>query len=558
MAKAHGKDWNPGSASAEMIWAVMTHSDYDPEQCGGTVAEIVSSIFEMFPDKGQEKGKKGKKGSDEDGDKDDSSPSSSDKETDSNQEHDNNEDGEEAEEGTNLCTLWLLWKEHLQKDAAHIDSLHVEVLNAQKLFNGAMKLTSIKHNTLGQNFVPFYTYEWSAATGGTRACCLHILACIAIMEQTIINTYQIGLLDDSSGGAAAICLTIKDNTKNYRVACPILRKKQKQKGRGLEGIKKVTQLVPEHVNLTWPDQIDIAAISQVDFKLEVKLGSQKHDLLVHSCIAWEDITGVAETHKCPPPPLCPEVQGVLEVLIKELSINTYHQHQPLKDKKISFDDSISPSDHLHVLHRAVENETAISHIMRNKKFLVPSQRDKLMLLEAEARTCQRHWECAREHDKKEELLDANKSPDGNSARSTPVQSDIDNQAGTKTRCLPAPIQCSAAMITTAGCRGYGPHLRHDHLMPPTLDVDLTLDANLTLDADPTLDVNLTVDVAPTLKKHQASHSVSSTDSYGGYITNGKPDRKRRQLSEDNASLPGNTHFQFQEDDESIFSKLVPS
>ncbi|KAG2104270.1 hypothetical protein BD769DRAFT_1676257 [Suillus cothurnatus] len=74
-------------------------------------------------------------------------------------------------------------------------------------------------------------------------------------------------------------------------------------------------------------------------------------------------------------------------------------------------------------------------------------------------------------------------------------------------------------------------------------------------------------VAPTLKKRQASHSVSSTDSYGGrkyhlyetpiqaltppiYTANGKPDRKRRQLGE------GNTHFQFQEDDDTIFSQLA--
>ncbi|KAG2335413.1 hypothetical protein BDR05DRAFT_1006837 [Suillus weaverae] len=499
------------------------------------------------------------------------------------------------------------------------------------------------------------------------------------MEQTIINAYRIGLLDDSSGGAAAIRFAIEDNTENYRVARPISRKKQKQKGRGLEGIEKVTQLAPEHVNLTWPDQIDVAAVSQVDFKLEVELGSQKRDLLlVHqtrqaqniidlvqrSRIAWEDITGVAEARERPP--LRPEVQGALEALIKELSINAHHQRQSLKGRKFPFDGSISPSDHLHVLYRAAENETAVSRIMRNKKFLVPSQGDELALLEAEARTRQRHRERAREHDKKEELLDAKKGPDGNSARSAPVQSDMENQAGTKTHCLPAPMQCSAAMTTTAEdlCvhPAYPPlahpSVQHDACMDaggmgPTLDVDPTLDANPTLnagltpDSDPTpsspiINVNpapphptqaptthvparsdsaigesednaltiedgdiesaaksddavgsnlasncafhkeqgkptprprpiyrrgevagrrteghrLTKDVAPTLKKRQASHSVSSTDSYGGHTANGKPDRKRRQLGEDNAGLPGNIHFQFQEDDDTIFSQLA--
>jgi hypothetical protein len=82
----------------------------------------------------------------------------------------------------------------------------------------------------------------------------------------------------------------------------------------------------------------------------------------------------------------------------------------LKGKKFPFNGSISPSDHLHVLYRAGENETAVSRIMRNKKFLVPSQGDELALLEAEARTCQRHRERAREHDKKEERLDAKKGP----------------------------------------------------------------------------------------------------------------------------------------------------
>ncbi|KAG1837976.1 hypothetical protein DFJ58DRAFT_734071 [Suillus subalutaceus] len=50
MAKAHGKDWTPGSASADMIRAIMCHPDYDPEQCMYAVTEIISSIFEMFPE----------------------------------------------------------------------------------------------------------------------------------------------------------------------------------------------------------------------------------------------------------------------------------------------------------------------------------------------------------------------------------------------------------------------------------------------------------------------------------------------------------------------------
>jgi hypothetical protein len=50
MAKAHRKDWNPGSASAEVIWAIMAHSDYDPEQHGGAVAEVCLMMFLVLPD----------------------------------------------------------------------------------------------------------------------------------------------------------------------------------------------------------------------------------------------------------------------------------------------------------------------------------------------------------------------------------------------------------------------------------------------------------------------------------------------------------------------------
>lgn len=50
MAKAHGKYWNPGSASAEMIRAIMAHSDYDPEQRGGAVAEVCLMMFLVLPD----------------------------------------------------------------------------------------------------------------------------------------------------------------------------------------------------------------------------------------------------------------------------------------------------------------------------------------------------------------------------------------------------------------------------------------------------------------------------------------------------------------------------
>jgi hypothetical protein len=90
--------------------------------------------------------------------------------------------------------------------------------------------------------------------------------------------------------------------------------------------------------------------------------------------------------------------------------------------------------------------------------------------------------------------------DGNSARSAPVQSDIENQAGTKTNCLPAPMQCSAEMTTTdAGLCVHPayphPSVQHDACMNaggmgPTSDVDPTLDA------DPTLDVGLTPDSDP--------------------------------------------------------------
>jgi hypothetical protein len=334
--------------------------------------QIISSIFEMFPeflnmegqlaniniprrvtkqrelqmvfgiaDDGKErkrsaqKGKKrGKKSDDEDDDDDDD-----DKETDDELEH------EEGGEGTDSRTHR---KERLrQKEQARIDNLRAEAVDAQKILNSGTKLTSVKHYNLyqprsressistdavdqafrGQNLISFHTYEWSATTSGSRARRMRVLACIAILEQTVINAYRIGLLDDDRGGAAAIRLAIQDNTEKYRVVRPTSRKKLSKLT--LEGAGTAVQLTPDHVNLTWPDHIHDVVVPQVDFDLEVELRSHKRDflrvsqahqaqniinLVQNSRIAWEDTTGVVELRDCPP--LRPQVQDALEVLIK--------------------------------------------------------------------------------------------------------------------------------------------------------------------------------------------------------------------------------------------------
>ncbi|KAG2351256.1 hypothetical protein BDR07DRAFT_1386325 [Suillus spraguei] len=618
-----------------MIRVIMAHSDYDPEQREGAVAEIISLIFEMFPEflnmegqianinipyGGQNSGKAGtnstkgkkkaKKDGDEDEDEDAGEPPSSDQETD--------------------------------------ESLRMEALDAQKLLNSGTKLTSVKLNNLyepwsrqssipmgvgtkafrGQNLITFHTHEWSVVTGGAWAHRLRILACSAIMEQTIISMYRIGLLDYINGGAAAIRLAIEDNTERYRVPCPLSRKKQKLKSQVLGATDQAVQLVSGHMNLTWPDQI-VAAVLQIDFKLEVELESQAcNSLLVHqtcqaqkiidlvqnSRIAWVDTTSTVEAREHPP------------FMVK------FRKHY-----KYSL--------------RAAEGEGFASRILKNKKFLVPSEEDEIILLEAEARTRQKHQDCAEEHDENEEpsMLNAKKGQDSNGARGAPSQSEAESQSGAVDLCVHPTCPSSSTQ----------PSVQHEACIDFTGSVDSPLDADSTLDNDPTLASDLTLDsdpipsspilnanhvlpypaqgltsdvsirsntdlnasedsvltaeddgigsaaksddelgsnllasndvsykepgkailrprpilcrgkntgrgteghrptkeVASTSKKHQASHSVSSSDSYGN-TANGKHDKKRRQLNECDAGLSGNAVSQPYEDNDTIFSQLA--
>jgi hypothetical protein len=144
-----------------------------------------------------QKGKKrGKKSDDEDDNDDDD-----DKETDDELEHEEGSEGTDSQSHQKEC-LW-------QKEQAHIDNLHAEAVDVQKILNSGTKLTSVKHYNLyqprsckssistdavdqafrGQILISFHTYEWSTTTSGSRACRMRVLACIAILEQTVINAY---------------------------------------------------------------------------------------------------------------------------------------------------------------------------------------------------------------------------------------------------------------------------------------------------------------------------------------------------------------------------------
>lgn len=471
MAKGHGKDWEPGSASADMIRAIMGHPNLDPIRRGDAVIEIHRSFFSMFAEyinmerqlskinmprritnqqqlmatfglvdtsngskgKNRKKATKAQQDRQQEDDWEDSSPLLSSEESsdaDDSDEDDGSNDDDRAEHRA------LARK----KDRRRKEDLRAEALDAQKILNGGTKFTTLQTRELyhpwtrqskistdatadtfrGMRLIQFHTFEWSIKSGASRARAMRLMACMVIAEQAVINAYMPKLLGDLAGGAAAIRFALEENTASYRVAFHGGKRQTT-----LTNVKASSQRL---VNFTWPDGLEVNrhALTKAghSFDLGFELAAHKRDVMClgqshqlqaiidavqKSPIAWEDTTGTVNVQERPP--LRPEVQHALENLVKSLNANAYAQRQSSKSKKQASQNEVPSSESLVVAYWSSNMEEANdTSVVKNIKFVIPSsQEDDLCLVEeAKALEC-KHKLVDRTEDAGKEVVDTGDS-----------------------------------------------------------------------------------------------------------------------------------------------------
>ncbi|KAG2029408.1 hypothetical protein BDR03DRAFT_987774, partial [Suillus americanus] len=444
MAKGHGKDWEPGSASADMIRAIMGHPNFDPIHRGDAVVEtyppqIHRLFFSMFAEyinmerqltkinmpqritnqqqlmaafglgdtsKGskrkERKVTKAQKDRQEEDDLVDSPPLLSSEES-------SDADGSEEDDGSDDEHVEQRALAH-KKEMRRRKDLNIEALGAQKILSGGTKVNTLQTRELyqpwtrqskissdahmdafrGMKLIRFHTFEWSMKSVASRARAMHLMACMVIAEQAVINAYRSELLGDLEGGAAAIRFALEENTASYRVA---FRGEKRQ-----ATLTNVKASRPHLVNFTWPDwlEIDRHALNEVEhsFDLAFELAAHKRDVMCSeqshqlqaiinavqkSPIAWEDTAGAVNAQERPT--LRPEVQRALENLVKR---------QSSKSKKQAFQDEVPSSELLSVAYwsSGVEaNDDAPA--MKNLKFIILSSQEDDLRLAEESKACER-------------------------------------------------------------------------------------------------------------------------------------------------------------------------
>ncbi|KAI6009800.1 hypothetical protein EDC04DRAFT_2906448 [Pisolithus marmoratus] len=348
--KIHPKEWNPGSASADMRRAVLAHPDYHIDCRNLLWDKIVLVLFESYPAalhmEGQilssnipdcmisqsellnifgmsltsgvkkskpavpRKGKAKAKAKDDDGDSN-YIEGETDVERDVDDDADDaNDDDDKPFESSNEGDCDLKVESKISSDAIH-NSFH------------------------GQELLRWHTWEWATQVGPSCTRNLRILGCITIFEACAIAAYWPTLLADLDGGAAALRCKIERESTIYRINRVSTELQQMTL---LEKRKRPTKVAVSH---TWPDGLTTNQSTTKVFDLDAELARHNYTILreaqrgqlqrVINCvetqrIAWDDTTNTVSIRDRPP--LEPDVQEALEGLA--LNMNAYIQWRGLQ------------------------------------------------------------------------------------------------------------------------------------------------------------------------------------------------------------------------------------
>ncbi|KAF8833727.1 hypothetical protein BDN67DRAFT_1072862 [Paxillus ammoniavirescens] len=460
MAKSHGKDWDPGSASADMIRAVMAHPDYTPKDRSKALASIINLFFSHFAAflhmEGQlsridvparvtqqkellkyfglsdaanntkllTRGKTGKgKGreTEEEGDQDEGeedefyvAKATNDTEDEAIGEQDGNgSDKNMATSESCQMNAMQVQKDNVQ-DTERLKSLRLEALDAQRLLNAGAKISPDKNPALysvwtrqskisedatpdsfrGQAAVGWHTFEWASKTGSSRTRTMRLMACIAIMEQAIVNRYRAELLGGHRSAAAYIRFTIEGNTLHFRI-----KRANPHKSKHIQ----LTAALPDslarsipscYAPLEWADGLsyDNENLSSLEFDIEEELQVQKHHKIrekqsvkvqkiinevQNARVAWADTTGLSAVRG--QPALHGGVHQALEALVQALQLNAYRQRYPKQAQIFTSSAALPPYEHLMITLRGTGSMTDMDRAMRTIKPILPSREEERVL-----------------------------------------------------------------------------------------------------------------------------------------------------------------------------------
>ncbi|KAG1806220.1 uncharacterized protein BJ212DRAFT_1485981 [Suillus subaureus] len=238
--------------------------------------------------------------------------------------------------------------------------LYIEALDTQKILNGRTKVNILQARNLyqpwthqskissdategtfqGMRLIQFHTFELLIKLVASHSRAMHLMACMVIAEQAVINAYRPELLEDLAGEAAVIRFALEENTALYHVVFPGAKRQTT--------LTNTKALIPHLVNFTWLDGLAVNqhVLTKVEhsFDLGFESAAHKHDVMRSRQSNQEDTTGAVNVQE--QPLLRPEVQRALENLVKFLNANAYTQCQSSKSKKQVFQNEVPSSETL--------------------------------------------------------------------------------------------------------------------------------------------------------------------------------------------------------------------
>ncbi|KAG9309437.1 hypothetical protein JVU11DRAFT_10691 [Chiua virens] len=279
LVKAHGREWLPGSASADMIRAILGHPSLNTENrdlAVHAICKVFLEVFEVFlaleieltsrtiPPRPESV-------------KDIASYFSLAEKKRPNVKRkaksmDNETEGEEEEDGPlsdELEQVDKLTPEQLKKLTAEADiakTIILSVVNKSLVKYAAVSdlhdswrrqsviPTDINPNSFrGQHMLNFHTFEWGWKAPGSRPRVHGQLAQLTILEHEIVQFYRKPLLLESQS-AAFLRAAIEQVTVPYRRTTPLSRQSHLTK----QPPKPVVPLDPPPFE--WPDHLDHASL----------------------------------------------------------------------------------------------------------------------------------------------------------------------------------------------------------------------------------------------------------------------------------------------------------
>ncbi|KAG9308203.1 hypothetical protein JVU11DRAFT_12215 [Chiua virens] len=383
LSNLHVKDWMPGSASADMIQAILAHPAYDIDLRHNMVDNVIHMIFDSYSTflhfegqlasadiptppsrqneleamfggdklskkstntKGKGKGKGKSTGRDEDDDSEDFFIDDDEDEEEYSPWHEERRQQQRE-----------LRRRIRQETAVRQKNLHAEMSTAATILQSARKVplsgptqfdatwsraSRLSDDTpldlfRGQSTLAFHTFEWSASHGGSRARNMRHMARIVIYNDALVSYYRPALFKDPYGAASAIRYMFDTRLATFLDVAGLPRVVQSQ-------ISSSSFILPSSAIVVWPDGLKyntIAATKQFSLDEELKTW-QFVDISVRQTSDLQRIVNaltsahVVSASKCPSkdsrftPRIHDDVFIAVEKLIQTIQLNCYRQRHP--------------------------------------------------------------------------------------------------------------------------------------------------------------------------------------------------------------------------------------